>query len=620
VQPALPTRNVQRLVRAIRDRQHESEIGFRLLFEEEPDACFLCDQEGRFVDGNKAMETLLGYPRRDFIGRNFSELGIMDDGEAFRALQEVHLAAEGKPHRPMEKQLRRRDGQRVMVEIAAAPITLAKSTLLLGSARDITRRHQAERELRESEQRFRVLFNSLSDPVLILDGEDMRVLHANQEALYRYGYTREGLSGLRMDDLATPKESARMPQLIESIRRAGTHVFETEHRKASAHCFPVEASVRLMEYDARPAFLAVCRDITERVKSAAAIRESEEKYRRLFETESNAILLFDAASWNLVDANQAALSLYGYEGDEIRHLRLSDVSAEPEELETLIDVLAETGPQSIFHGRHRTKDGTVFPVDISVCAFPLQGRQMICEVVRDISERMLHEQQLLHQRMELRRLAAELALAEDRERRRIAGALHDEVGQLLSTCKFRLDAICQRGLAGDLDGGLNKVGEILDRAMERTRALVFDLSSPILDQIGLPLALEQLCADMTHDGRMQFEYHGPQMRLEMAEAQRSTLYRAVRELMVNALKHAHARQAQVTLANLGDRIRIVVDDDGIGFDAAQAGRGFSPSGGFGLFNLREHLRHVGGELTIRSVPGSGTRVIVEAPLEASTGP
>lgn len=101
--------------------------------------------------------------------------------------------------------------------------------------------------------------------------------------------------------------------------------------------------------------------------------------------------------------------------------------------------------------------------------------------------------------------------------------------------------------------------------------------------------------------------------------QKIVLYRSTRELLINVAKHSEAQSASVTLEQVDNTAQVRVEDDGKGFDATRAGTGFSPSGGFGLFNIREYLRHAGGTLHIESVPGKGTKAALTLPLEENDG-
>lgn len=235
--------------------------------------------------------------------------------------------------------------------------------------------------------------------------------------------------------------------------------------------------------------------------------------------------------------------------------------------------------------------------------------QHLLEDTRDELEDMVAERTT-----ELRRLATELSMAGVRERRRIAAELHDELQQLLSSCRLRLDAMREQGLTPALAGSVDQVCSILDRAIRETRALTFRLANPVLAQFGLAPALKDLCEATTAEHGIPFDFSDDGEPKPLSDHCRDVVYRCVRELVVNVVRHARARRARISLLRAGAHARVVVSDDGKGFDVERAGRGFSRSGGFGLFHAREELQACGARIEFRSQPGFGTSVVVEVPL------
>jgi PAS domain S-box-containing protein len=241
-------------------------------------------------------------------------------------------------------------------------------------------------------------------------------------------------------------------------------------------------------------------------------------------------------------------------------------------------------------------------------------------IALDITERKLAEERLRAYQEELRSLAAELSLTEERERRAIATDLHDHIGQLLAISKIKLGEL--KELSGDT-ATVERAAAIrglIEQAIEYTRSLTFELSSPILYELGFEPALEWLTEHFR-------EKHGLVVTLESdgltepVDLETSILiFKAVRELLLNTAKHAQAHQARVMISGGGGAMRVTVEDDGVGFvypspETAQKGRIKS----FGLFNIRERLRHAGGHLHIRSAPGQGTKVTLEVPLKPGNG-
>ena len=197
-------------------------------------------------------------------------------------------------------------------------------------------------------------------------------------------------------------------------------------------------------------------------------------------------------------------------------------------------------------------------------------------------DQLAREDECRRQREALGRLAREVTAAAERERQRIATDLHDNLAQLLVSCQVRIDQLLQQPRPRDLKPTLQRVWDILDRAVKDTRDLTFRLAPPALDEVGLEAALDQLCRDMT-------ENYGRPFRFK-------------------------ARGAPVLIE---PGLRIEVADDGSGFDARTAGFDFSAEGGYGLFSARQQLLHAGASLAIHSMPGKGTRVIIELPLDAA---
>ena len=211
---------------------------------------------------------------------------------------------------------------------------------------------------------------------------------------------------------------------------------------------------------------------------------------------------------------------------------------------------------------------------------------------------------------QLRSLALQLALAQEHERRTIAAGLHDAVGQGLALACAKLGQLAEAGAHSDVPVRAREIRALIERALGETRALTFELSSPVLHELGLGAALESLCEQLGRDHPVCFRVVIEQQPPALAENLRILLYRTARQLCSNIVRHARATRADVRLEVEGDRIRIVVSDDGIGFDATEPR--FGPTGGFGLFAIRELMTQIGGSFEIESAPGRGTRAVLSA--------
>ena len=234
---------------------------------------------------------------------------------------------------------------------------------------------------------------------------------------------------------------------------------------------------------------------------------------------------------------------------------------------------------------------------------------------RQIAMRKKATSKLLEYQEQLRSLASELSLAEERERRRIATYLHDNTCQNLVAAKIRLEKLVKTQTPDNRHRSLDEVIELLEQAVQDTRSLSFEISPPMLHELGFEPAVECLVEQMRDQHGIMLEFHDDGRSRFLDEDVCTVLFQAARELLVNIVKHANARKALVNIQSDGSNIKIAVEDDGIGFDTGETASRAGRNGGFGLFSVRERLRHLGGHFEIESGAGCGTRATLLAPLK-----
>jgi signal transduction histidine kinase len=224
----------------------------------------------------------------------------------------------------------------------------------------------------------------------------------------------------------------------------------------------------------------------------------------------------------------------------------------------------------------------------------------------------------------LRSMAAELVVAEERERRVLAEALHDSVCQTLTVAKLQLDCLLKRERADEDEvARLTHSRNLVEQAVVEARGLIGQMSPPVLYDVGLDAAIDHL-ADQIEDRfglkiRVQTD-DGDGEGIPLSDDLRVLLYRAVQELLMNVVKHAGATQAEVKLRRRDGRAEVSVSDNGSGFQRPSAETVPTAHGGFGLFSLRERVHHIGGELTVDSKPGAGACVRIAVPLRGPEPP
>jgi len=358
-------------------------------------------------------------------------------------------------------------------------------------------------------------------------------------------------------------------------------------------------------------------DITERKKTQEALKESEQRYRAVFEQAPDSIVLIDAETGELVEFNGRAHEILGYTREEFRKLKISDfeIIESSDEVAKHIEKIVREGYDN-FETKHITKNGQIRDVRVSSKAVSIGGKDFCQSIWWDITERKEAERKLFEHQAQLKSLASQLTLTEERERRQIAVDLHDHVSQSLSFSKMKLEALRKSESSAHAKQALGEVCDQLGQAIDSTRSLTFDLSSPVLYELGLETAVadwlkEQI--EQKHGIKTEFVDDGQPKPLD--DDIRALLFRDVRELLVNIVKHAHANKVKASIRKAGTNIQVSIEDDGIGFDPAETASMAARRLEFGLFNIHERLEELGGHLEIDSAPGGGCNVTITAPLK-----
>jgi signal transduction histidine kinase len=244
---------------------------------------------------------------------------------------------------------------------------------------------------------------------------------------------------------------------------------------------------------------------------------------------------------------------------------------------------------------------------------------MVAQRLSGYIERRQNLENLLAYQQDLRRLASMLAVTEQRERRRIAEGLHDQIGQNLALASMRLTTAQQLARDPEATRAIEEARALVSEVIAQTRSLTFELCPPILYELGLGPALDWVGEQFeeSYGYRVVVREHGPSVVL--GDDVKAALFQAAREILVNAGRHGKATTVDVDLYNSDGGVELVVRDNGVGFDVGADAASTGDEGGFGLFSIRERLRFFGGALAIASVPGRGTTVRMVLPLNPGPG-
>jgi PAS domain S-box-containing protein len=370
-------------------------------------------------------------------------------------------------------------------------------------------------------------------------------------------------------------------------------------------------------------------------ESEESLRRSEGRFRGTFDSAAVGMAHVDLdGRWLLV--NQRLCEIVGYPREELLKKSLQDFIHPDDRSHDLAQFHALARDETANYSREERylhRDGRVVWVMLTMALQrDASGDPLyMIAAVQDITKRREVEQQLkainetLEQRVaeraslaeqraaQLRALASELTLTEQRERRRLAQIIHDHLQQILVTAKLKVGVLRRRDESDDQP--FQSLDELLDQAIGASRSLTVELSPPVLYESGLAAGLKWLA-------RHKQEKHGLGVEVEIdpeaepqAEDQRVLIFQAVRELLFNVVKHARVGSARVEMSRTEeDEVRVTVSDVGVGFDPDKLQTEVGSQAGFGLFSVRERLGLVGGRLEIDAAPGRGTRVSVVVPL------
>jgi PAS domain S-box-containing protein len=356
--------------------------------------------------------------------------------------------------------------------------------------------------------------------------------------------------------------------------------------------------------------------IAERKRAEAALRESEERYRELFENARDAIYVHDLEG-NYVSINRAAERLCGYTRDELIGRNFAELIAREhidQVRDCLFSKLAQSG-ETTYEVVVIAKDGRQVPVEVSSRAIYENGVIVSVQgTARDITERKQAQDTL-------RMFSRQLIEAQEDERRRISRDLHDQIGQALTAVKLNLHSVQRVCAEPEASHCIKDNIDAVDEALRLVRDLSVDLRPPLLDDLGLATALcwyidryakrSGLAAEVT----LELPNNDERFSRELETA----CFRIAQEALTNVVRHARATHVSLELTRNETLLEMVIKDDGVGFDPAALRKRAPRAATLGLLGMQERAHAAGGHVQIQSAPSDGTEVRFTVPLE-SDGP
>ena len=628
----------------------KSEESFRSLTEQSPFSMIIFNTDGTIKKTNTAWMKLWGLSNDD-LPELYEKYNVLEDEQirmqGVKYIVDRAFMGENVEMPPLEYDAKQamedvnvptRNPLKRWIHVRLYPVKDQRGELIHVAfvQEDITERKLAEDGLRQSRDYLQFLTDSLADAVFSIKMPERTIEWVN-DSYQVLGYTQEECIGESTEKFySDPDAYLKLGVLMDETIKSAQQVvsFEAMLRRSNGEIIPAEVKTTFYrEHGKVVSATALVRDVTERYRAEQLLKGSEEKFRSLVEQSPVAIQIH-ALDGRLLQSNAAYARLYALNEETLAELYEKYNVLQDEQVMTL-GVMpyieqAFNGEDVIFPPYEYDVIDTLKTLDVNQlisrkCWVQTRGFALkdndgkMTKVVfmsTDITESMKAEQALLDYQLRLKSLSAEVVRTEDRERRKIATELHDHVGQSLAVMRIQLAAASKESEGRKLESILHEVSGSLLQAVKDTRNIITELSPPTLNELGLSAAIMELLNEQIEDYYgLKVQFNEDAEPVLLSDEAKAILYRSVRELLINVVKHASAHSVSVSITQNQDFIQIDVEDDGIGLVNGQVPKRKISEGGFGLFSIEERMKDIGGSLSIEQRPGNGLRATLITPLD-----
>jgi PAS domain S-box-containing protein len=657
----------------ITERKHaeealrESEQKYRMLVEQLPTITYTAslDETSTTLYVSPQVREILGVSPEDYTTDPDLWRKLLHPDDRNRVMAEI--ASSHQTGRPFKSEYRMiaknghivwmRDDAKIFRDEQDNPLYLQ------GVMYDITASKHAEEALRESEEKFRGIADRSFDMIFITDTRGF-IKYLSPASNKIFGYKPEEMVGKNFASFLVESEIPKATKrFTEKLRGKKLDVLRLEAKKKDGSSVFIELSSSLIMQDSKAAGTqGIIKDVTERRKTEEQLKKAHEELEtRVKQRTADLAKAVETLQIEIIERKRAEESLRSaevrfrsiFENTIIGLYRTTPdgriLLANPALIKMMgcrsFKELAKfnvekngfdpSTPRSIFKERIK-KEGRIIGLEfvwrrpngtklfVSESAFAVKdakGKILYYEgTAQDITKRKEAEAKLMLYQQQLRSLASELSLAEERLRRRIAAELHDHIAQNLAISKIKLESLADNA-EPDLVKSLNEVNGLISQTIEATRSLTFEISPPVLYELGFEAAVNWLAKQTRQRFGLEVEFADDGKPKPLNTDIRVLLFQAVRELLVNVVKHAKAKKVKVFTCRIQKNIQVTVEDNGVGFDIDAIRAVNDPAkGGFGLFNIRERLDQIGGSVIIHARAGKGTRITLTAPIEKQEKP
>jgi PAS domain S-box-containing protein len=564
-------------------------------------------ENGHILDVNEQMLKMFGCERDEMIGRQIIDF-VAPESRSIVA-ENIRTGSE----EIYEHKLLRKDSSSFIAEARARMVRMGGRMLRMTALRDVTTQKKVEQALRESEEKFSRAFHTSPDSMSITDLETGRYLEVNEAHEKIFGFTREesiGHSPLELGILQNNEALEQMRHSLQEHERIRDR--EVQVRTRDGRVLTILYSAEPIQLGGRACVLRVVHDITDRKCAEEALRESEQRFRSYFELASVGFAI-TSREMRIMAVNDEYCRILGYSREELLKKTWSELTwSEDMGANKVLFEQAMSGKIDAYTLNKRLirKDGQIIRGTISArCVRRPDGApDYFVSLLLDITER---EEAIEREQRARAEYTLQLIASQEAERERIAGELHDSLGQSLSIIKNHAQLLLLRKrLAADMRKEIETISDTSTVAITEMRRISQDLHPYQLDHLGLTGALNALVDGTGKASGIAFETKFDLVDDIFPRETAGSLYRVVQEGLNNILKHSQAKNSHIRLERDLHEMRLVIEDDGIGFNPDEKAKGM------GLNNMAERTRILGGRWKLDSTPGKGVRIEINIPISA----
>lgn len=480
--------------------------------------------------------------------------------------------------------------------------------------RDVSERKNAEQLIDAEKKLSASIINSLPGVFYMYD-EQGRFLRWNKNFEVVTGYNEEEIRNMHPLDFFRGDEKELLRAKVAEVFAKGSAWVEADFYNKDNNPTFYYFTGQAIQVNGKNCLMGVGIDISERKKAEAAIRESEEKYRYLFNNSPACIIIWDLVSLRILQVNDTTVNEYGYSKEEFAGKTVLDIRLAEDHAKIKAfarQMLQQPEPLSTNTWKHLNSKGEIMYMNISSHRITYNNRLAILSVGENTTQRFLMEAELRQSYDAIRQLNAHLDTVREEERAGIAREIHDELGQQLTVLKMDASWLKSR-LAPDNTEAIQRLADMLlliDNTVKTVRRIASDLRPGVLDDLGIIAALEWQSTEFEKRTGIPIRLTTNVQEAEMNTQTSNAVFRIYQEILTNVARHSGATQVN-TVIELSDNVFCLsVKDNGRGFDTD----GVKGKKTLGLLGMGERINILHGDLYIEGSPGNGTRITVKIPL------